>query len=79
MFPQDKKFSDVTCSHIVVITLLCMLIAPEIIMADGAAITIDGTNFAGGVKKIIDLNGTESLEGKEIGRASCRERVFRPV
>jgi len=48
----------------IVISADSKLIAPEIIMVDGASITIDGTGFAGGVKKIIDLNGTESLAGK---------------
>ncbi|MBR7121690.1 MAG: hypothetical protein IKC94_05565, partial [Lentisphaeria bacterium] len=48
----------------IVISADSMLIAPEIIMVDGASITIDGTGFTSGTNKVIDLNGTESLQDK---------------
>ena len=46
----------------IVISADSKLIAPEIIMVDGASITIDGTGFTSGTNKVIDLNINGSLK-----------------
>ncbi len=41
-----------------------MLVAATLTMADGSTLTIDADGFVSGVRKIIDLSGTSSLENK---------------
>ena len=54
----------VTVNGAITMDGLSTLTADSITLGENASITINATNFAGGIKKIIDLNGSESLEGK---------------
>ena len=57
----NTTFADMTGSITVDAT---SLLTVNNYFVNNGSITVDGTGFAGGVKKVIDLSGTESLEGK---------------